>query len=152
MSKFLVREQNLHRVLSFRKRVRAQFENVFLFSLCSSVSSAWFDYILIRSKKQVIRRTLVREIFNFRLVTFFFRFKRCFTFLIDSFVRMAWGCRQFDRTSFTDHRLTVRRRNISDGPSPFSYFESTNLYFSLSEKRTRQSYELIYISVKRGIF
>ena len=47
-------ENRIFIVSSFRKGVRAQFENFFLFSLCSSVSSAWFDYILIRSKKQII--------------------------------------------------------------------------------------------------
>ena len=90
-----------------------RFENVFLFSLCSSVRSSSTIFFYSRRSRSFfnIRRTLVREIFssraNFRLVIFFFRFKRRFTFLIDSFVRMvgerACGCRQFDRTSFTDH-------------------------------------------------
>ena len=103
-----------------------------------------------------IRRTLVREIFssraNFALVTFFFRFKRCFTFLIDSFVRMVRE-RPGDVDSSIEpvsrimlhHRLTVRRhnapfkcRNISNEPSPFPYFESTgfckSLLFIVGEK------------------
>ena len=158
VKQFLIREQNLHRVLSFRKRLRTQLENFFLFSLCSSVRSSSTIFFYSRRSRSFfnIRRTLVREIFsstaNFRLVTFFFRFKRCFTFLIDSFVRMV-GERPGDLDSSIEpvsriilhHRLPVRRhnapfkcRNISDGPSPFSYFESTgfgkSLLFIVGEK------------------
>ena len=144
-------ENRIFIVSSFRKRVRTQFENFFLFPLCSSVSSGSTIILYgVRSRSFFnIRRILVREIFsstaNFRLVTFFFRFKRCFTFLIDFFLRMVCE-RPGDVDSSIEpisriilhHHLTVRRhnasfkcRNISDGPSPFSYFESTSFCKSL---------------------
>ena len=70
-------ENRIFIVFSFRKRVRTQFENFFLFSLCSSISGG--STVGRRSRSFFnIRRTLVREIFsstaNFRLVTFFFWF------------------------------------------------------------------------------
>ena len=169
MSNSFSSENRIFIVSSFRKRLRAQFENFFFFSLHVRrlVVVRLFSYTVEEAgHSSIFDEQLVREIFSstakFRLVTFFFWFKRCFTFLIDSFVRIVRE-RPGDVNSsiepvsriILDHRSNVRRhnapfkyRNISDGPSLFSYFESTsfaNLYFSLSEKRTRQSYELMYM-------
>ena len=144
---------------SFRQRLRAQFENFFLFSSCAPVSimvRVFFFYGRRSRSFFNIRRILVREIFswtaNFRLATFFFRFKWSFTFSIDSLVRMI-GEQLGNVDSLIEpisriilqHHLTVRRHNApfkcqnsSDVPSHFSYFESISfcncLLFIVEEK------------------
>ena len=80
VQQLLIWEQNLHRVLSFRKRVRTQFENFFSF-LFILVGSTIFSYGPRSRSFFNIPQTPVREIFSWighvRWITFFFRF---FTF------------------------------------------------------------------------
>lgn len=93
MSNIFSSENNIFIVVSCLKHVLIQIENLFLWTLCSSLSNgtirtlyAWY----FRSCFS-IRWTLVREILNsranIRKGTFFLRLKQFFTFWIICFVR-----------------------------------------------------------------
>ena len=144
----------------------SQFDNIFFFSLY--VPRLVVVRLLVEEAGQIfnIRRTLVREIFsstaNFRLVTFILLIQaRCFTFLIDSFVRMVRE-RPGDVDSSIEavSRIILRppvrlfenimhHLNAEIFPMDLHFFRTlkvpvfANLYFSTCRyERTRQSYML----------